>query len=171
MLLLLTVLTILTVLTVITIIWIGMLLLSLDAKATLYPACVFCGAAYGAQCSIVPALAADLFGVKHLGAIYTANSVSLALGSFGLASFLTAHFYELEQHRQGAHGSGGAITHAPTAAPTDSSGGSNSGNDCFGAECFRPTYVVCTCLCALAVLQCGVVGRGMKRTAAAVAVR
>jgi hypothetical protein len=59
----------------------AMLLLSIDAKATLYPACVFAGAAYGAQCSIAPTVAADLFGIRHLGESSTGAGMWVPLAS------------------------------------------------------------------------------------------
>merc|ERR1712054_212457 len=55
-------------------------------------------ASYGVINALNPVVAAEVFGVKHLGSIYTAFSLSMALSSYGFATFLFGWAYDAQSH-------------------------------------------------------------------------
>jgi MFS family permease len=128
-------------------------LLALDAAGTLYPACGLCGLSYGAQCCLAAAVCSDLFGMRYFGAVYAASSVALAVGSFALASGLTAHNYEKHVARAPSVGPGSGGSHASYGSYV------GTGNDCYGTACFQATYQTCCGLCAVAFCVCFLLAR------------
>lgn len=80
------------------------------------------GFAFGSHWSLMPSLAADLFGLKSFATIYTVLQIAPACGSLGLASWLTATLYSEELRRQGL--------------PSDAV--------CLGRGCFRTTFLILT---------------------------
>jgi MFS family permease len=102
------------------------LLLSLGSPALLYPASVLGGVGYGALNALFPTILSEVFGLGHMGAVYTTLSITLALGSYVLATVLV-----------------GAVYDAHNDAPTV---GGKQG-DCTALACFHSTYLVCAGLC------------------------
>ena len=49
------------------------------------------GLFYGAQWSLMPALASELFGLRHFGLNYTVLGTSVSLSSFLLSNMLVSH--------------------------------------------------------------------------------
>jgi len=56
------------------------------------------GAGYGSISAINPVLAAEVFGMAHLGSIYMAFSLAAAFSSYGFATFLFGGVYDAESH-------------------------------------------------------------------------
>ncbi|GBG33540.1 Protein NUCLEAR FUSION DEFECTIVE 4 [Hondaea fermentalgiana] len=79
------------------------LLLSLATPITFYAATVLVGLTYGALNVLSPAILGDLFGVKNIGALYSATMLAVIGGSFFIANKLFAVVYEAHAQRD-AHG-------------------------------------------------------------------
>ena len=107
------------------------LMLSFGFAVLLYPASVLGGVSYGALNALFPTILSEVFGLRHMGAIYTTLSISLALGSFVLATALVGTIYDVHNDAPTAHGKQG---------------------DCTKLSCFHNTYLVCAGLCAISCL-------------------
>jgi len=68
------------------------------SSTSLYFLVAVVGAGYGSINAINPVLAAEVFGVAHLGSIYTAFSLAFAFSSYGFATFLFGGVYDAESH-------------------------------------------------------------------------
>ena len=117
----------------------GLLCLATHTTAGLYLGVLLCGAGYGGWWTLVPVIMGDLFGLKHLGAVYKATTVPEAAGYLLVGQRMTASLY---QRAADAHGTGTA---------------------CVGADCFRTACLVGCGLCATAVLACAELGRRVAR--------
>lgn len=92
--------------------------------STLYVAVLLTGFSYGAYWSLVPAFAADRWGTRAYGAVYSICTLSTAAASFALSSALTDAFYD-------AHAVDG---------------------NCTGSVCFRGAFLVLSACCAVSAL-------------------
>jgi hypothetical protein len=109
----------------------AMALAAAATTATLPLATAWAGFSYGGFWSLGPALLADRFGSAQFGAIYAVSSLATAAGSFSLNVGLATAVY-----RANIADGGGA--------------------DCFGAACFRLTFLVLAALTATAAAAAAV---------------
>ena len=131
----------------------GAHLLGLPAsKGSVYVLSVLSGGAYGAVATVHPLVAADRFGVGHLGAIYASITTANGLGSYLGSNVLAARLYD--------------AVNAPGHQVCESSARGTS-CDCVGSRCFSDTFLVCAALNGAAALCCVVLARreARRRTA------
>lgn len=123
---------------------------------TLYAAVSVVGAGYGAVNALNPVVAAENFGVKHLGSIYTALSVSMAVASYGCATFLFGEVYD-------AHSNGACVVdeacHSGDSPACSSAGARHQESCCLGAACTTLSFGVTAAgsmlaVCFFALLAC-----------------
>ncbi|KAH8055633.1 hypothetical protein JL722_7972 [Aureococcus anophagefferens] len=121
-------------------------------KGSVYVLSVLSGGAYGAVATVHPLVAADRFGVAHLGAIYASITTANGLGSYLGSNVLAARLYD--------------AANAPGHQVCESSARGTS-CDCVGARCFADTFLVCAALNGAAALCCVVLARreARRRTA------
>lgn len=67
---------------------------SLSSPLLVLPVAVTSGLAFGACWALLPALAADLFGLAHLASNYCLVQLAPALGSIGFATLLAGQLYQ-----------------------------------------------------------------------------
>ena len=102
------------------------------------------GGALGAHWGALPALAAELFGAAHVGAVYGWLCVSPMLGSYVLSTRVFGDWYDdaLAKQTSGGSDSAGSET---TKVETP----------CLGGECFRGAFLVgAACAFASAAVTC-----------------
>jgi hypothetical protein len=102
------------------------------------------GGALGAHWGALPALAAELFGAAHVGAVYGWLCVSPMLGSYVLSTRVFGDWYDNALAKQTSGGS-------------DPAGGekSQTTQPCLGGECFRGAFLVgAACAFASAAVTC-----------------
>lgn len=102
------------------------------------------GGALGAHWGALPALAAELFGAAHVGAVYGWLCVSPMLGSYVLSTRVFGDWYDDALAKQTSGGS-------------DSAGGGEKTQEkpCLGGECFRGAFLVgAACAFASAAVTC-----------------
>ena len=104
------------------------------------------GGALGAHWGALPALAAELFGAAHVGAVYGWLCVSPMLGSYVLSTRVFGDWYDDALAKQTSGGS-------------DSAGGEKT-QPCLGGECFRGAFLVgAACAFASAAVTCVLAAR------------
>ena len=102
------------------------------------------GGALGAHWGALPALAAELFGAAHVGAVYGWLCVSPMLGSYVLSTRVFGDWYDDALAKQTSGGS-------------DSASGESEKKTqpCLGGECFRGAFLVgAACAFASAAVTC-----------------
>ena len=92
------------------------------------------GGALGAHWGALPTLTAELFGSKHVGAIYGWLSVSPMIGSYVLSTRVFGDAYDEAARRQNAEVAGGA--HGANDARS-----SETFASCLGSACFRNAFL------------------------------
>ena len=92
------------------------------------------GLCYGAFWTLIPVVAADMFGLKSLGANYKVSTIGEAAGYLLLGRLLTSKLYQ--------------------SAISD-----HSSTHCYGARCFRYTFLIGSGFCASAVVASLVLSR------------
>lgn len=68
---------------------------SLSIKLLILPVAIISGLAFGACWALLPALAADLFGVQHLASNYCLVQLAPACGSTAFATLLAGELYQV----------------------------------------------------------------------------
>jgi len=106
------------------------LILARGSLTALFPACLAAGMCYGGYWALMPAICADLFGVRHLGAIYNFLHFAPSGGALLLSTLVPGRLYDREALRQG------------------------SATTCYGPECFRDAFLVNAAACTLASGLC-----------------
>ena len=107
------------------------------------------GGALGAHWGALPALAAELFGAAHVGAVYGWLCVSPMLGSYVLSTRVFGDWYDDALARQ-----------APSSGRSTDGGVSVADRMCLGEECFRGAFLVgAACATASAAVTCALAVR------------
>lgn len=123
----------------------GHVIIAFAFPAALFIGPILVGTCYGAQWSLMPTTASELFGLKNFGAIFNTIAVASPISSFILSVKVTGYLYDVEAEKEvlGWH------------LYADSSSSS-----CSGAHCFQLSFlimaVVCTvgsCVSVLLVLR------------------
>lgn len=115
---------------------VGHLLFALAWPGMLYVGCLLVGLGYGAHWSIVPATASELFGLKHFGTLYNFLTVAMPFGTLLWSGVVAGHVYDHNAAKQ--HGVGLKLEDDALA--------------CYGAVCFRLTFLIMTGVCIFSVL-------------------
>ena len=106
------------------------------------------GGALGAHWGALPALAAELFGAAHVGAVYGWLCVSPMLGSYVLSTRVFGDWYDDALAKQTSGGSDSADGEQTQLKP------------CLGGECFRGAFLVgAACAFASAAVTCVLAAR------------
>ncbi|CAI8611825.1 unnamed protein product [Vicia faba] len=106
---------------------IGFLLYASALDGTLYAATALLGMCYGVQYSIMVATVSELFGLKHFGVISSFMMLGNPIGALLFSVFLAANLYDTEASKQG-------------------------NSTCYGANCFRITFLVLACVCGIGTI-------------------
>jgi hypothetical protein len=123
---------------------------------SLYAGSVLLGLCYGVHFSIMVPTASELFGLRHFGMIYNFLNIGNPLGSLLFSGLIAGYLYDQEASKGAAVGSGWRIlgsgsshwlsgtavgSHTEHVAPV-----------CVGAHCFRLTFIIMACVCAVGVV-------------------
>ncbi|CAN6476316.1 unnamed protein product [Victoria cruziana] len=88
----------------------------------LYAGSILVGVCYGSQWSLMPTIASDIFGVRHLGTIFNTIAIASPVGSFFLSVKVVGFIYDLE---------------------------ASSSKTCSGAHCFMLSFLIMSFVCLL----------------------
>ncbi|KAG2565755.1 protein NUCLEAR FUSION DEFECTIVE 4-like isoform X2 [Panicum virgatum] len=121
------------------------LLFAMAWPGTMYIGTFLVGLGYGAHWAIVPAAVAELFGVKHFGAMYNFLSLANPTGSLIFSGLITSTLYDYEAEKQ-------ARQHQVTALLSprlfQSTGFLTGGSlKCEGPVCFFVSSLIMSGLC------------------------
>ncbi|CAM6115165.1 unnamed protein product [Calypogeia fissa] len=122
----------------------GYVLISSALPGSLYPALIVIGFCYGAQWSLMPAITSELFGLKRFATLFNAISIASPIGAYFLSVQVTGRLYDME-------------------AAKDQREVSTVDFECYGAHCFRLTFII---LAAVSLLGCTVCSVLVHRTKA-----
>ena len=103
------------------------ILYALALNGTLYAATALLGICYGVQYSIMVPTVSELFGLKHFGVISSFMMIGNPIGAILFSVLLAGHLYDVEAAKQGT-------------------------STCYGANCFRITFLVLAGVCGLGTL-------------------
>lgn len=93
-------------------------------SGTLYISTAILGICYGFQYALMVPTASELFGLKHFGIIYNFILLGNPVGALLFSALLAGYVYDYEAAKQGS-------------------------STCYGAECFRLTFLVLAGICGL----------------------
>jgi len=135
------------------------------------------GLAYGVHWAIMPATASELFGLKHFGMLYNTLTAACPLASFVFSGLIAGYLYDREAQQPNGIASdshllripGGACWAALGERLGESGGGTGPGlgviawgpflwsaapaaKECFGAHCFRLTFILMAGACGVAMI-------------------
>ncbi|BAT91490.1 hypothetical protein LR48_Vigan05g222300 [Vigna angularis] len=96
-------------------------------NGTLYAATALLGICYGVQCSIMAPTVSEIFGLKHFGVISSFMMLGNPIGALIFSVFLAGNVYDTEAAKQG-------------------------NSTCYGADCFRLTFLVLAGVCGLGTI-------------------
>jgi hypothetical protein len=99
----------------------GHVVIALAFPGALYIGPVIVGTCYGAQWSLMPATASEIFGLSSFGSIFNTIAVASPLSSYVLSIKVTGYLYDLE-----------------------ADAGTSS---CSGAHCFRLSFFIMAAVC------------------------
>jgi len=95
----------------------GHFLMAFGFPGILYVGSILVGICYGSQWSLMPTIAADLYGVRHMGTIINTIGIATPLGSYIFSVRVIGYFYEKEA--------------------------SGEDDSCFGStHCFMPSFLI-----------------------------
>eukprot|EP00250_Pteridium_aquilinum_P032059 c448_g1_i1 orf=155-1822(+) len=112
----------------------GHLMIAIAFTNALYIGPILIGTCYGAQWSLMPTIASELFGLKSFGAIFNTIAVASPISSYILSVKVTGYLYDKEAGQEAQ----GWYSYALS--------GSSS---CSGAHCFRLSFLIMAGVCAL----------------------
>ncbi|CAI5973650.1 unnamed protein product [Closterium sp. NIES-65] len=147
---------------------VGHLAFALAPPGGVYLGSLLIGFTYGGLCSVMPVIAAELFGRRCLGLLYNSLLAAAPLGSYLFSGVLAGYLYEIEARKdrgvtaglEGAAsllaprqewalkpGMGGWFSDAVGSAA--GGGGGEGPKACHGAHCFRLIFLILTAVCVL----------------------
>nr|XP_027190051.1 protein NUCLEAR FUSION DEFECTIVE 4 isoform X2 [Cicer arietinum] len=106
---------------------IAFLLYASALDGTLYAATALLGMCYGVQYSIMVPTVSELFGLKHFGVISSFMMLGNPIGALLFSVFFAGNVYDTEAAKQG-------------------------NSTCYGADCFRITFLVLAGVCGLGTI-------------------
>ncbi|XP_062168525.1 uncharacterized protein LOC133874666 isoform X1 [Alnus glutinosa] len=95
---------------------VGHFLIAFGFPGILYVGSILVGICYGSQWSLMPTIAADIYGVRHLGTIINTLGIAIPLGSYISSVRVIGYFYEKEA--------------------------SGEDDSCFGTHCFMLSFLI-----------------------------
>ncbi|CAK9194291.1 unnamed protein product [Sphagnum jensenii] len=123
---------------------------------SLYAGSVLLGLCYGVHFSIMVPTASELFGLRHFGMIYNFLNIGNPLGSLLFSGLIAGYLYDQEASKGAAVGSGWRILGSGSSHWLSGTAvGSHTEHGapvCVGAHCFRLTFIIMACVCAVGVV-------------------
>lgn len=104
------------------------------SQGALYVSVILAGSCYGAMNTLNPGILSEVFGLKHMGSVYSTAALNISVGGFSLATFLAGGVFD-------AHAD-------PTGVP-----------QCLGLKCYEVTMLVCAGVCVLSSISQLLLGR------------
>lgn len=95
---------------------IGHAVIASGLPGALYSGSVLVGVCYGSQWSLMPTIASEIFGVRHMGTIFNAITVASPVGSYIFSVRVVGYIYDMEA--------------------------SGQGNSCNGTHCFMLSFLI-----------------------------
>lgn len=80
-------------------------LIASGLPGSLYVGYVVVGVCYGSQWSLMPTIASEIFGFRHLGTIFNAIAIASPCGSYLLSVRVVGYIYDLESYNRKCTGS------------------------------------------------------------------
>ncbi|MCO5552514.1 hypothetical protein L7F22_006026 [Adiantum nelumboides] len=108
----------------------GHLVIALAFSNALYIGPVLVGTCYGAQWSLMPTTASEIFGLRSFGAIFNTIAIASPLSSYILSVKVTGYLYDLE-------------------AEKEAQGWLSETSSCSGAHCFRLSFFIMAGVCTV----------------------
>ncbi|XP_031473895.1 protein NUCLEAR FUSION DEFECTIVE 4 [Nymphaea colorata] len=96
--------------------------ISSGLPGALYAGSILVGVCYGAQWSLMPTIASEIFGVRHFGTIFNTIAIASPVGSFFLSVKVVGFIYDLE---------------------------ASSSKTCSGAHCFMLSFFIMASVCLI----------------------
>ncbi|CAK9859373.1 unnamed protein product [Sphagnum jensenii] len=123
---------------------------------SLYAGSVLLGLCYGVHFSIMVPTASELFGLRHFGMIYNFLNIGNPLGSLLFSGLIAGYLYDQEASKGAAVDSGWRILGSGSSHWLSGTVvGSHTEHGvpvCVGAHCFRLTFIIMACVCAVGVV-------------------
>ncbi|KAH8949564.1 hypothetical protein BDL97_10G038600 [Sphagnum fallax] len=123
---------------------------------SLYAGSMLLGLCYGVHFSIMVPTASELFGLRHFGMIYNFLNIGNPLGSLLFSGLIAGYLYDQEASKGAAVGSGWRILGSGSSHWLSGTAvGSHTEHGvpvCVGAHCFRLTFIIMACVCAVGVV-------------------
>lgn len=124
----------------------GHFVIAMAWPGTLYLGTLLVGTGYGAHWGIVPPIISELFGLKSFGVLYNFYTMATPSGVLFFSGFLAGYLYDIEAAKQNTASSALAtILHHRTLSI--SAMFTSTSTSCYGAVCFRSTFLVMTGVC------------------------
>lgn len=117
---------------------VGHLFVALSFPGCLYVASLLVGLCYGAQWSLMPATASEIFGLKYFGTLFNALTISSPLATYLLSVKLAGYIYDREAEKS-SNVTEIQKTWLGLLIPRATS--------CTGAHCFRLTFFIMAAIC------------------------
>lgn len=136
------------------------LLFASALPGSLYAGSILLGLCYGVHFSIMVPTASELFGLKHFGMIYNFLTIANPLGSLLFSGLIAGYLYDKEAAKDPSLGSGLFNPQRPT---WRTSLGVGTPQVCSGAHCFRLTFYIMACVCAVGVVLTSVLTFRIRR--------
>ncbi|XP_021292543.1 protein NUCLEAR FUSION DEFECTIVE 4-like isoform X2 [Herrania umbratica] len=95
---------------------VGHAVIASGLPGALYAGSILVGVCYGSQWSLMPTIASEIFGVRHMGTIFNAITIASPVGSYIFSVKVVGYIYDMEA--------------------------SGEGNSCTGTHCFMLSYLI-----------------------------
>ncbi|XWS37422.1 hypothetical protein CRYUN_Cryun19dG0041700 [Craigia yunnanensis] len=95
---------------------IGHAVIASGLPGALYAGSILVGVCYGSQWSLMPTIASEIFGVRHMGTIFNAITIASPIGSYIFSVRVVGYIYDMEA--------------------------SGQGNSCNGTHCFMLSFLI-----------------------------
>ncbi|XVF09172.1 hypothetical protein REPUB_Repub07fG0068700 [Reevesia pubescens] len=95
---------------------VGHAVISSGLPGALYAGSILVGVCYGSQWSLMPTIASEIFGVRHMGTIFNAITIASPVGSYIFSVRVVGYIYDMEA--------------------------SGEGNSCNGSYCFMLSFLI-----------------------------
>lgn len=100
---------------------IGHVVIASGLPGALYAGSILVGVCYGSQWSLMPTIASEVFGVRHMGTIFNTIAVASPVGSYILSVRIVGYIYDMEA----------SSAHSST---------------CTGKHCFMLSFLIMACV-------------------------
>eukprot|EP00897_Mesotaenium_endlicherianum_P004707 jgi/Mesen1/4264/ME000022S03551 len=120
---------------------IGHLVYAFALPGSIYMGSLIIGVGYGTTYALMPAIASELFGLRHLGMLYNTFTCAVPIGSYVFSELIAGRIYDWEAGK-GLDPSRKPLLTGPLGGDALIEIESGSAAKCFGAHCFRLTFQI-----------------------------